>query len=101
MKKFEYISQQKADFRFKISQQTISPRNRFKKTKHEIDKNFEYRRILKKQKRLKKHPRPPVWFPSGSLSQQVLPVHYIYVFSERSRLPRDRYIRTSLQDKFC
>jgi hypothetical protein len=94
------ISQSKANLRFKISQQMISPRNRFTKTKHEIDKNFEYRRILKKQKRLKKHPRPPVWFPSGSLSQQVLPVHYIYVFYKRSRLPRDRYIRRRLRTNF-
>jgi hypothetical protein len=70
------------------------------KKKTEIDKNFEYRRILKKQKRIKKHPRPPVWFPSGSLSQQVLPVHYIYVFYKRSRLPRDRYIRRRLRSNF-
>nr|WVD55767.1 hypothetical chloroplast RF1 [Tetradesmus sp. JML-2023c] len=69
-------------------------------SKAEIDKNFEYQRILKKQKRIKKHPRPPVWFPSGSLSQQVLPVHYIYVFYKRSRLPRDRYIRRRLQSTF-
>jgi hypothetical protein len=88
------------DLRFKISQQTVSPNNRFTKTKQEIEKNFEYRRILKKQKRLKKHPRPPVWFPSGSLSQQVLPVHYIYVFYKRSRLPRDRYIRRRLRTTF-
>lgn len=88
------------DLRFKISQQTFSQKNLFAKTKTEIDKNFEYRRILKKQKRLKKHPRPPVWFPSGSLSQQVLPVHYIYVFYKRSRLPRDRYIRRRLRSTF-
>ncbi len=69
-------------------------------SKTEIDKNFAYRRILKKQKRIKKHPRPPVWFPSGSLAQQVLPVHYIYVFYKRSRLPRDRYIRRRLQSTF-
>eukprot|EP00878_Enallax_costatus_P000019 GHUV01000023.1.p1 GENE.GHUV01000023.1~~GHUV01000023.1.p1 ORF type:complete len:2394 (-),score=-415.18 GHUV01000023.1:227-7408(-) len=69
-------------------------------SKTEIDKNFEYRRILKKQKRIKKHPRPPVWFPSGALAQQVLPVHYIYVFYKRSRLPRDRYIRRRLRSTF-
>jgi hypothetical protein len=68
--------------------------------KKEIEKNFEYRRILKKQKRLKKHPRPPVWFPSGSLSQQVLPVHYISVFYKRSRFPRDRYIRRRFRGSF-
>ncbi len=69
-------------------------------SKTEIEKNFEYRRILKKQKRIKKHPRPPVWFPSGALAQQVLPVHYIYVFYKRSRLPRDRYIRRRLRSTF-
>jgi len=69
-------------------------------SKNEIDKNFEYRRILKRQKRIKKHPRPPVWFPSGALSQQVLPVHYIYVFYKRSRLPRDRYIRRRFRSTF-
>jgi hypothetical protein len=88
------------DLRLKISQQTFSTQNLFAKRKQEIGKNFEYRRILKKQKRLKKHPRPPVWFPSGSLSQQVLPVHYIYVFYKRSRLPRDRYIRRRLRSSF-
>lgn len=88
------------DLRFKISTQTFSANSHFPKRKQEIDKNFEYRRILKKQKRLKKHPRPPVWFPSGSLSQQVLPVHYIYVFYKRSRLPRDRYIRRRLRTNF-
>eukprot|EP00882_Tetradesmus_deserticola_P000023 GHRQ01000024.1.p1 GENE.GHRQ01000024.1~~GHRQ01000024.1.p1 ORF type:complete len:2336 (+),score=521.59 GHRQ01000024.1:1240-8247(+) len=77
---------------------TASQNKLFSKT--EIDKNFEYRRIIKKQKRIKKHPRPPVWFPSGSLSQQVLPVHYIYVFYKRSRLPRDRYIRRRLRSTF-
>jgi hypothetical protein len=50
------------------------------------------RKIQKRQKRVKKHPRPPVWFPSGPLSNQILPVHYIYVFYKRTRLPRDRYI---------
>jgi hypothetical protein len=50
------------------------------------------RKIQKRQKRVKKHPRAPVWFPSGPLANQVLPVHYIYVFYKRARLPRDRYI---------
>nr|YP_009238485.1 hypothetical chloroplast protein RF1 [Kirchneriella aperta]AMO01020.1 hypothetical chloroplast protein RF1 [Kirchneriella aperta] len=50
------------------------------------------RKIQKRQKRVKKHPRPPVWFPAGPLANQVLPVHYIYVFYKRTRLPRDRYI---------
>jgi hypothetical protein len=57
----------------------------------------QYRRIQKRYKRVKKHPRPPVWFPSGPLSSQILPVHYIYVFYKRYRLPRDRYVRRRLR----
>nr|YP_009238279.1 hypothetical chloroplast protein RF1 [Chlorotetraedron incus]AMO01157.1 hypothetical chloroplast protein RF1 [Chlorotetraedron incus] len=57
----------------------------------------QYRRIQKRYKRVKKHPRPPVWFPSGPLTNQVLPVHYIYVFYKRYRLPRDRYVRRRLR----
>lgn len=56
-----------------------------------------YNRIQKRYKRVKKHPRPPVWFPSGTLANQVLPVHYIYVFYKRYRLPRDRYVRRKLK----
>jgi hypothetical protein len=60
-------------------------------------KKNNLRRSQKRYKRVKKHPRPPVWFPSGPLTNQVLPVHYIYVFYKRSRLPRDRYIRRRLR----
>nr|QFS20066.1 hypothetical chloroplast protein RF1 [Pediastrum duplex] len=56
-----------------------------------------YNRVQKRYKRVKKHPRPPVWFPSGTLANQVLPVHYIYVFYRRYRLPRDRYVRRKLR----
>lgn len=54
------------------------------------------RRLKKRYRRVKKHPRTPVWFPSGPLLNQVLPVHYIYVFYKRSRLPRDRYLKRRL-----
>jgi hypothetical protein len=63
---------------------------------NETTKN-QLRRSQKRYKRVKKHPRPPVWFPSGPLTNQVLPVHYIYVFYKRYRLPRDRYIRRRLR----
>lgn len=56
------------------------------------------RRLKKRNKRVKKHPRAPVWFPSGPLLNQVLPVHYIYVFYKRSRVPRDRYLKRRLQN---
>ncbi len=54
------------------------------------------RRLKKRYGRVKKHPRTPVWFPSGPLLNQVLPVHYIYVFYKRARLPRDRYLKRRL-----
>nr|YP_010564939.1 hypothetical chloroplast protein RF1 [Chlamydomonas chlamydogama]UZA61938.1 hypothetical chloroplast protein RF1 [Chlamydomonas chlamydogama] len=56
-----------------------------------------YRRLKKRYRRVKKHPRSPVWFPSGALLNQVLPVHYIYIFYKRSRLPRDRYLKRRLR----
>jgi len=54
------------------------------------------RRLKKRLLRVKKHPRTPVWFPSGPLLNQVLPVHYIYVFYKRTRLPRNRYLSRRL-----
>lgn len=67
------------------------------KTKNNQISKDQSRKIQKRQKRVKKHPRPPVWFPSGPLANQVLPVHYIYVFYKRTRLPRDRYIGRRLR----
>lgn len=57
------------------------------------------RHLKKRYRRVKKHPRTPVTFPSGALINQVLPVHYIYVFYKRSRLPRDRYLLRRLVNK--
>lgn len=57
-----------------------------------LDRFRVSRRLKKRLARVKKHPRTPVWFPSGPLVNQVLPVHYIYVFYKRSRLPRNRYL---------
>jgi hypothetical protein len=71
-------------------------KNSFEKENKQNSKN-RARKIQKRQKRVKKHPRPPVWFPSGPLTNQVLPVHYIYVFYKRTRLPRDRYIGRRLR----
>lgn len=66
-------------------------------TKANAQSKDQTRKIQKRQKRIKKHPRPPVWFPSGPLANQILPVHYIYVFYKRTRLPRDRYIGRRLR----
>lgn len=58
-----------------------------------VDTKTKISRHLKKRyRRVKKHPRTPVTFPSGALINQVLPVQYIYVFYKRSRLPSDRYL---------
>ena len=62
-----------------------------------LDTKNAYRRLKKRYRRVKKHPRSPAWFPSGPLLNQVLPVHYIYIFYKRSRLPRDRYIKRRLR----
>lgn len=55
------------------------------------------RRIQKRNKRVKGHSRFPSSYPSGRLANEVLPVHYIYVFYKRHRLPRDRYIARKLR----
>jgi hypothetical protein len=68
----------------------------FKRSERTFDAKNATRRLKKRYRRVKKHPRTPVWFPSGPLLNQVLPVHYIYVFYKRSRLPRDRYLKRRL-----
>jgi hypothetical protein len=73
-----------------------SENNEFSAFNKKNTKNV-YRRLKKRYRRVKKHPRSPVWFPSGPLLNQVLPVHYIYIFYKRSRLPRDRYIKRRLR----
>lgn len=73
-----------------------SENNEFSAFNKKNSKNV-YRRLKKRYRRVKKHPRSPVWFPSGPLLNQVLPVHYIYIFYKRSRLPRDRYIKRRLR----
>ena len=76
----------------------LESNNKFSKPET-LNKNTRniYRRLKKRYRRVKKHPRSPVWFPSGPLLNQVLPVHYIYIFYKRSRLPRDRYIKRRLR----
>jgi hypothetical protein len=77
---------------------TVQPilNNKFVKISNKNIRNIN-RRVKKRYRRVKKHPRSPVWFPSGPLLNQVLPVHYIYIFYKRSRLPRDRYIKRRLR----
>ena len=41
--------------------------------------------------------RDTIRFPSGSLINQILPLHYLNVFYKRYRLPSDRYIKRRLR----
>lgn len=41
--------------------------------------------------------RDSIRFPSGSLTNQILPLHYLNVFYKRYRLPGDRYIKRHLR----
>lgn len=52
-----------------------------------------YRRRQKRYKRVRRHPRAPVWYPSGALISDVLPTQYVYAFDYTARRPRDRYIQ--------
>lgn len=52
-----------------------------------------YRRRQKRYKRVRRHPRAPVWYPSGTLISDVLPTQYVYAFDYTARRPRDRYIQ--------
>jgi hypothetical protein len=53
----------------------------------------EARRRQKRYKRVRRHPRAPIWYPSGSLISDVLPTQYIYAFDSTARRPRDRYMQ--------
>jgi hypothetical protein len=92
----EFNNKLSYNIQMKIYSQAYENRFKNKTNTRQMQKNI-YRRNQKRYKRVKKHPRPPVWFPSGPLTNQVLPVHYIYVFYKRARLPRDRYIRRRLR----
>jgi hypothetical protein len=75
----------------------LNPMNSFSNIGENKNMRNIYRRLKKRYRRVKKHPRSPVWFPAGPLLNQVLPVHYIYIFYKRSRLPRERYIKRRLR----
>jgi hypothetical protein len=81
---------------FKFKNLTSSANDLPYKENNSLNRKSVSRRLKKRYRRVKKHPRTPVWFPSGPLLNQVLPVHYIYIFYKRSRLPRDRYLKRRL-----
>ena len=57
------------------------------------EKSAILRRRQKRYKRIRRHPRAPVWYPSGALISDVLPTQYVYAFDYTARRPRDRYIQ--------
>nr|YP_009532133.1 hypothetical chloroplast RF1 [Volvox africanus]AXZ97314.1 hypothetical chloroplast RF1 [Volvox africanus] len=51
------------------------------------------RRIKKRYKLLKQMPNQLLYSPTGPLLTQVLPSHYISVFDQQYRFPRNRYLK--------
>ena len=51
------------------------------------------RRIKKRYKLLKQTPNILMYSPTGPLLTQVLPAHYISVFDQQYRFPRNRYLK--------
>ena len=51
------------------------------------------RRIKKRYKLLKQMPNQLMYSPTGPLLTQVLPSHYISVFDQQYRFPRNRYLK--------
>jgi hypothetical protein len=55
-----------------------------------------HRRLKKRYRKVKKYDKGQRLVPSGPLLNEVLPLHYIYVFNTVSRFPRERYIKRRL-----
>jgi hypothetical protein len=69
-----------------------SPKN---STTNNIKKKIK-RRVMQRIQNYDRS-RDTLRFPSGSLINQILPLHYLNVFYKRSRLPADRYIKRRLR----
>jgi hypothetical protein len=54
------------------------------------------RRVKKRYKLLKQMPNQLMYSPTGPLLIEVLPSHYISVFDQQYRLPRNRYLKRNL-----
>jgi hypothetical protein len=59
-------------------------------------KKLATRRIKKRYKLLKQTPNQLMYAPTGPLLISVLPSHYISVFDQQSRFPRNRYLKRNL-----
>nr|BCA78163.1 hypothetical chloroplast protein RF1 [Astrephomene gubernaculifera] len=63
-------------------------------TQEKINSNlFIARRIKKRYKLLKQVPNILMYSPTGPLLTEVLPSHYISVFDQQYRFPRNRYLK--------
>ena len=54
------------------------------------------RRIKKRYKLLKQMPSQLMYTPTGPLLSEILPSHYISVFDQQYRFPRNRYLKRNL-----
>ena len=81
-----------------LSSETTGKENFDKQMKRRIIKSRPKKEITKRPRIKNYGQKTMLWFPSGSLTQQMLPAHYIYVFFKRYRLPNDRYIHRRLRN---
>ncbi len=59
-------------------------------------KKMAARRVKKRYKLVKQMPNQLMYSPTGPLLIEVLPSHYISVFDQQSRFPRNRYLKRNL-----
>jgi hypothetical protein len=71
-----------------LLQKTIKQKLKFKRA--------VARRIKKRYKLLKQTPNQLMYTPTGPLLTEVLPSHYISVFDQQYRFPRNRYLKRNL-----
>nr|YP_007890146.1 hypothetical chloroplast RF1 [Pleodorina starrii]AFY64418.1 hypothetical chloroplast RF1 [Pleodorina starrii] len=79
-----------------VSMKNLRPLNTYLQAqKHEkiATKKAVARRIKKRYKLLKQMPNQLMYSPTGPLLIQVLPSHYISVFDQQYRFPRNRYLK--------
>nr|NP_958415.1 hypothetical protein ChreCp059 [Chlamydomonas reinhardtii]P36495.2 RecName: Full=Uncharacterized membrane protein ycf78; AltName: Full=ORF-S; AltName: Full=ORF1995; AltName: Full=ORFA [Chlamydomonas reinhardtii]7XZI_A Chain A, Tic214 [Chlamydomonas reinhardtii]7XZJ_A Chain A, Tic214 [Chlamydomonas reinhardtii]CAA63385.1 ORF1995 [Chlamydomonas reinhardtii]DAA00959.1 TPA_inf: hypothetical protein [Chlamydomonas reinhardtii] len=77
-----------------ISLKNLQPLKSSQQKQNQIKtKKLVARRIKKRYKLLKQMPNQLMYSPTGPLLTEVLPSHYISVFDQQYRLPRNRYLK--------
>lgn len=79
-----------------VSMKNLRPLNAYLQTQKQEKINTKKavaRRIKKRYKLLKQMPNQLMYSPTGPLLTQVLPSHYISVFDQQYRFPRNRYLK--------